>query len=76
MDIERGAIVEGLTGIAGVAGPAILGQVFAIDGFGQDPGTGCFAHASWTAEQKCMRKVLLKDRIFQGSSDMGLPHHG
>ncbi len=75
MDIERGAIVEGLTRVAGVAGLAILAQVFAVDGFGQDPGTGCFAHAPWSAEQKCMRKMLLKDRIFQGSGDMGLSHH-
>ena len=76
MYIERASIVEGLTGIAGVAGLTIFPQIFTVDGFGQDPGTGCFTHAPWPAEQKCMRKMLLKDRIFQGSGDMGLPHHG
>jgi hypothetical protein len=76
MYIERASIVEGLTGIAGIAGLAILPQIFTVDGFGQDPGTGCFAHAPWPAEQKCMRKMLLKDRIFQGSGDMGLSHYG
>jgi hypothetical protein len=50
------------------------GYFFAVDGFCEDPGAGCFTHPSWSAEKKCMCEVFLPDGIAQSSGDMGLSH--
>jgi hypothetical protein len=50
-------------------------QIFAVDGFGQNTGTGCFAHPSWSAKQKGMRQGAVSDRIFERSGNMLLTHH-
>ena len=64
MNIERTAIVERHTAGTFIAGFAIILQVFAVDGFGQNTGTGGFAHTPWTTKQKGMRQRVVADRIF------------
>jgi hypothetical protein len=64
MYIERSMFIEAGTGVAGIAGLALRGQVLAVNGFGQDTGTSSFAYTSGTAEQKGLRQMILADSIF------------
>jgi len=73
--IQRSAFVEGHAGTAFVAGFSIGQAVFAIDGFGQYPGAGGFAHTPGAAEQKSMRKLFVFYRILQCCGDMALPYY-
>src|SRR5258707_9046474 len=54
VDVEGGAVVEGYAGRTGVTGLAFRADVLAIDGLGQDTGTGGLANATRTAKQESM----------------------
>ena len=73
MNVERGAVIEGNTGLAGITGLAVF-WVLAIDGFCQDAGAGGLAHTPRTAKQKCMRQLLIPDGIPQGGGDYMMGH--
>lgn len=75
MDIERAAFVEGNAGVTLVAGLAIGLEIFAVDGFCQDTGTGSFSHTAWTAEQKGMRKLVIADGVFECGGNVGLSYY-
>jgi hypothetical protein len=49
--------------------------MFAIDGFSQNTGTGCFTHPTRTAKQKGMRQLAVFDGVLEGSGNMGLSHN-
>lgn len=66
---------KALAGAAFAAGLYIGRGVFAVDGFGEDTGAGGFAHTARTAKQVRMRQVVVPDRVFEGGSDMLLPHN-
>lgn len=59
-----------------VAGFAVGLQIFAVDGFGQDTGTGGFTYAPRAAKQKSMCELLITDGIFQRSSNVRLTDYG
>jgi hypothetical protein len=60
--------------VAFVTGLSIRLQGLAVDGFGQDAGTGGFAHSPWTTKQKGMRQVIVADGVFQSGGNMFLTH--
>ena len=76
MDVHRRTCVKTHAALAGIAGLPIGLEVFAVDGFGEDPRTGGFAHTARTAEQESMRQLLIADGVFQRGGDMLLPHYG
>lgn len=71
---HRGALVETPAAVALVAGLAVGGAVFAVDGFGQDTRTGRLAHASGTAEEESLGQLAGGDGVLQGPGDMLLPY--
>ena len=75
MNIERSSIVETHATVAGIACLAIGLKVFAIDGFGQNAGTGGFSHAPRTAKQESMSQGTLPDCIFERGGNMLLPDY-
>jgi hypothetical protein len=76
MNVHGRAFIERNAGMALVTGFAFFGLVFAIDCFGKDSCTSCFAYATGPAKQKSMRQLIVPDRIFQGSCNMRLPNNG
>lgn len=74
-DIHGHAVVERHAVFALVAGFHIGGGVGAIDGLGQDAGTGSLAHAARTAEKKRLGQLVGTDGVFERCSDMLLAHH-
>jgi hypothetical protein len=76
MDIHGDPVVKRDTGMAFVTGFSVRAYVLAVDGLGEYTGTGRLADTSGTAEQKGMRQLIVPDGIFEGGSDMRLPHYG
>ena len=56
-----------------VAGFEFFGEMFAIDCFGKNAGTGGFTHTARTAEKICVSQFFAFNRIFQGGSERILP---
>jgi len=50
VDIQGRTFIKGNTGMAFIAGFTVCRRVFAIDGFGQDARSGCFAYATGAAK--------------------------
>jgi len=61
--------------MAFVTGFAIRSNVLAVDRFCQDPGAGSFPNSTWTTKKKCMRQLIISDRILQGGGYMRLAYH-
>ena len=51
-------------------------QVFAINGFGKYSCTSGFSNPAWTAEQKCLRQLIIFNGIFQCIGNMLLTNNG
>src|SRR5690606_2020531 len=70
VDIEGTVGIKCLAGIAGITGFGICSKVFAIDGFGENSGTGCLPNPSRATKKKGLGKVVVFDCILQGGGDM------
>ena len=75
MDIEGITVLERDTGVAYTASLAIGLQVLAVNGFGQDTRTGSFAHTTRTAEQKCLRQLVILNCVFKRIGNMLLTYN-
>jgi len=75
MDVKGTLGIERSAGITVVAGFTVWRSVLAVDGLGENPGTGGFAHAPGTTKKKCLGKMTVPDRVFEGGGNMLLPHH-
>ena len=72
-DINGAAVRDLLTLVTGVTG--VRGwPLFTVQGFGQEPGGGCFPHPARPGKQEGMRHALAADRIPQGAGNMLLPN--
>jgi len=75
MDVHGDPIVERDTGMALVTGFPICAYILTVNGLGKYTGAGRFTDPPGTAEQKCMRQLIVLDGILKGSRNMRLPHH-
>jgi hypothetical protein len=64
MDIQGCAFVKCSAAMAFITCFTIGLEVFAINGFGENSGTGGFSNTSWPAKKKGMGKSILPDSIF------------
>ena len=67
--------IEGQTGFALIAGFAFRGDVLAVDGLGENPGTGSLSHTPGAAEQVSVAQEIVLNGIAQGGGDGGLSHY-
>jgi hypothetical protein len=75
MDGDALAFIESAAGVALVAGLPLRSEVFAVDGLGQDTGTGSFAYSPGAGKQKGVSQLIHQDGSLQGIGNMGLAHH-
>ena len=75
VDVERAALVEGTARLALVASLALGRQVLAVDGLGKDACARGLSHATRTAEQVCMRQLVLADGVLQRGGQSLLANH-
>ena len=75
MHVERGVFLEGHARGAHPTRLNVGRQVGAVDGFGQNTGTGGFAYAAGAAKQERLGQVLALDGVLQGGGDVLLPYH-
>lgn len=75
MNIKRGIFVEGSTTATNITSFTIRSDIFTVNGFCHDTGTGCFSHAAWTAKQKGLRQMVVFDGVFKGYHHLILPYH-
>jgi hypothetical protein len=66
MYIQRSVFVERHTGLTFIAGFTFRRMGETVDGFGKDPGTGCFPNATRTAEQVSVSEFIVNDGVFKG----------
>ena len=64
MNIERAVGIKAFARLTFVAGFGFGRKVFAVDGFGQNTGTGSFTNPSWTAEQESLGQMVAANGIF------------
>ncbi len=65
IDVVGTLFVERLARFALVASLAFGTEMFAVDGLGENTGTGSLANASWTTEQIGMRQFATHDGILE-----------
>ena len=65
VDIERPLLIEGLATLALIAGVKSVLRVKTVNGFRENTRTGGFAHSSRSAEEICMRQMVLTDSVLQ-----------
>ena len=75
-DVDRGVVVERAAAVALVAGFAIGGAVFAVDGLGQDTGAGGFADATRATEEEGLGELAGEDGVLECASDVLLSDDG
>src|SRR5690606_32999643 len=73
VNVERLPGIERKAALTPVARFAI-GDLAAVDGFGEDAGAGGFAHAAGTAKQVSLRQLAARDGVFQRGGDVALAH--
>ena len=73
-NIHGAAISKTAAAFTFAASFGVGGKVGAVDGFGQNAGTGGFANATGTAEKKGLGKLVGADGIFQRGGNVLLTH--
>ena len=64
IDVERSILIKGEAGGTGITCFCKGGEVFTIDGFCQDPSTGCLSYAPGATEEKCLGQLIVQDCVF------------
>jgi len=75
-DVHRASVVERAAALALIASLSVGRGVLAIDGLGEDAGTGSLAHSARPAEEISMGQFPASDSILQRCGQGFLPHHG
>ena len=75
-NIEGTLFVERLTGFTMAAGLTFGCRSQAVDGFGENTGTGCLSDTTWTAEQVGMGQFPASYGVFQCCGQCLLSHYG
>jgi hypothetical protein len=75
INIEGAAILERLAGITFATCFKLSSHFFAVDGFGENSGTGSFAHPSWPTEKEGLSEVVVFYCILERGSDVLLPYY-
>ena len=73
-NVHGAAIGETAAAFTFAASFSVGGKVGAVDGFGQNAGTGGFADATRTAEKKGLGKLVGADGIFERGGNVLLTH--
>src|SRR5690554_2380863 len=63
-------VLERLTTATGSACFDLFGGLFAIDGFGQNPGTSGLPHPSRPAKQESLCQLLIANGVFKGAGNV------
>ena len=75
-DVQRALLIERLTAFALVTGLPFCCGILAVDGFGENTGTGCFSYATRSAEEVGMGQFSALHGILQGGGECRLPYDG
>src|SRR5687768_6051056 len=74
--VQRGAGVKRNAGLALIAGLALGSEGAAVDRLCEDARAGGFPYTAGSAKEVSLRQLPVKYGVFQGRSNMTLPHHG
>ena len=75
VDVEGGVVLKTHARLAPPARLRVCAKILTVNGFGQNTGARCFAHAARPTKQKGLRQVVGSDGVFERNRYVRLPNH-
>jgi len=75
-DVEGTLLIERLATFTLVASLTVFTGMLAVDGLGENTGTGCLAHTTWTTEKVGVSELSALHGILQSRGQSTLSYYG